>query len=389
MPSTDVIVIGAGPAGLATALALKDAGVAAVVVDRADAVGASWRGRYDRLRLNTPRRMSHLPGRPYAKGTPTFPSRDQVVAHLDEHAAGLDLRLGVSVTGIERGGDGWLVHTGGQTLAAAQVVVATGFEHSPVIPDWPGRDGYAGELVHSAAYRNPTAYAGRAVLVVGPGCSGMEIAYDLAVGGAAKVWLSARTAPNIFMRTGPGGLPGDYIARALFKLPVGLADRIAAVGRKKAIGDLTEYGLPMPDEGVVARFNRTHQAPAIVDQEVIDAIKDGSIEIVAGVDALAPRAARLADGTTLAADAIVCATGYRRALDGLVGDLDVLDDTGLPRARGAQAALPGLRFVGYQPGPGMIGYTAREARKAASAIAREQATGRTGRRTVAAAAASA
>src|SRR5262249_15171249 len=153
------------------------------------------------------------------QGTPTFPSRDQVIAHLEEHAAGLDLRLGVTVTRIERDDDGWLVHTDDATLSAAYVVVATGYERSPMIPDWRGRDEYAGELVHSAHYRNPDPYAGRAVLDVGPGCSGMEIAYDLAVGGAAKVWLSARTAPNIFMRTGPGGLPGDYIARALFRLP--------------------------------------------------------------------------------------------------------------------------------------------------------------------------
>src|SRR5215471_13982256 len=100
MPSTEVIVIGAGPAGLSSALALKDAGVRALVIDRADAVGASWRSRYDRLRLNSPQRMSHLAGRPYPKGTPTFPSRDQVIAHLEEHAAGLDLRLGVTVTRI-------------------------------------------------------------------------------------------------------------------------------------------------------------------------------------------------------------------------------------------------------------------------------------------------
>ncbi len=252
------------------------------------------------------------------------------------------------------------------------MIVATGFENVAVLPDWPGRNDYAGELVHSRDYRNAEPYVGHNVLVVGAGCSGMEIAYDLAVGGAAKVWLSARSAPGIFLRTGPGGLPGDYIARALFKLPTGLADRIATVGRKQSVGDLSAYGLPLPDEGIVAHFRRTYQAPAIVDPEVIDAIKDGRIEIVRGVDALGPGEARLADGATLAPDAIVCATGYRRGLEALVGDLGVLDEDGLPAKLGADAAAPGLRFVGYKPGPGMIGYTAREARHAARAIARER-----------------
>ncbi len=119
MSTYEVIVIGAGPAGLSAALALKDAGVEALVVDQADTVGASWRGRYDRLRLNTPRAMSHLPGRRYPKGTPTFPSRDEVVAHLDEHSAGLNVRLGERVTRIERDGQQWVVHGPSEPLSSA------------------------------------------------------------------------------------------------------------------------------------------------------------------------------------------------------------------------------------------------------------------------------
>ena len=140
MSTYEVIVIGAGPAGLSAALALKDAGVEALVVDQADTVGASWRGRYDRLRLNTPRAMSHLPGRRYPKGTPTFPSRDEVVAHLDEHSAGLNVRLGERVTRIERDGQQWVVHGPSEPLSAPHVIVATGFENVAVLPDWPGRD---------------------------------------------------------------------------------------------------------------------------------------------------------------------------------------------------------------------------------------------------------
>ena len=97
----------------------------------------------------------------------------------------------------------------------------------PILPDWPGRDRFAGELIHSREYPNAEPFAGRRALVVGPGCSGMEIAYDLAEGGAAEVWLSARTPPNIVLREGPGGLPGDMVAVVLLRLPRRVGDAFA------------------------------------------------------------------------------------------------------------------------------------------------------------------
>ena len=84
--SEQVVVIGAGPAGVSVALSLKDRGVSPLLVDRADQIASSWRSRYDRLKLNTGRQFSHLPNRKYPKGTPVFPTRDQVVAHIEGHA---------------------------------------------------------------------------------------------------------------------------------------------------------------------------------------------------------------------------------------------------------------------------------------------------------------
>src|ERR671937_156941 len=367
-----VVVIGAGPAGVASALALKDAGLRPLVLDQSDQVGSSWRRRYDRLRLNTCRFTSHLPDRPFPKGTPLFPTRDQLVEHLESHARepGIDLQLDTRVDKLEAD-DGWIVSTSAGEVHAPQVVVATGYENKPFLPEWSRGDGFGGRLLHACEYKNPEPFRDAAVLVVGPGCSGMEIAYDLAEGGASKVWLSVRTPPNILTKRGPGGLPGDLMGIAMLHLPVRVGDAVARFVRRMDLRDLSEYGLPVPEEGVMSRLRRLGVAPAIVDEEMIGAIKAGHIEVVRGVESLDGGGARLADGVRLEPDVIICATGYRRGLESLVGHLGVLDEDGLPRARGAKAAARGLHFIGYVPRPGAIGYMGKEARRAAKVIARE------------------
>ena len=375
MSEHDVVVVGAGPAGVAAAVALKDRKLRPLLVDREERVASAWRARYDRLRLNTCRPYSHLPGRRFPKGTPMFASRDQLVEHLHHHAHedGIDLMLGTHIERIERSNRGWLLRTDGEDLQALQVVVATGYESEPVVPRWPGRERFGGQVIHSREYRNPEPFRDMSVLVVGPGCSGMEIAYDLVEGGASKVWLSARTPPNIVLRSGPAGLTGDMVAVVMLHLPARFGDAFARFGRKRDLGDLTEFGLPIPDEGVMSRLHRTGQAPAIVDEEVIEAIKARRIEVVKGVESLDESGVQLADGSRVEPEAVICATGYSRVLAPLVGHLGVLDDRGMPRSLAEKAPAPGLRFVGYVPRPGGLGYYGKEARRAAREIETELA----------------
>jgi cation diffusion facilitator CzcD-associated flavoprotein CzcO len=364
------VVIGAGPAGLATAAQLRRRGVPVLVIERAGAVGSSWRGRYDRLRLNSSRPFSKLPGARYPAGTPMFPSRDQVVAYLEDYARDneLEIRFRTRVERLEPHGGGWCVETSTGELTADHVVVAAGYEHTFWVPRWPGRDRFEGRLIHSAEYQNTDEFRGADALVVGSGSSGMEIAYDLAEGGAARVRLAVRTPPNIIIREPLGPL----LARLVIKLlPTARADRLMSAVRRKKLGDLSAVGLPEPEEGVVSRLKRLRVAPAIVDHEVIDAVKDGRIEVVAGVESLDEGGVRLADGSRIEPDALIAATGYQRGLEAMVGHLGVLGEHGAPVTTVSEAA-PGLRFVGYVPQPGFIGRIAREARTVAREIAGER-----------------
>jgi cation diffusion facilitator CzcD-associated flavoprotein CzcO len=326
----DVVVIGAGPAGLSAAISLKDRGVVPLVIDRADRVGASWVSRYDRLKLNTGRQFSHLPGRPYPKSTPTYPSRDEVVAHLERHAQedGIELLLNTSVMRIDRG-----------------------------------------EVTHSSQYRNPTPYAGKRVLVVGSGSSGMEIAHDLTTGTPEKVWLSVRTPPNILPRSGPAGLPNDVVSLPLYRMPPRIADRVATSARKKAFGDLSAVGLPVPPEGPFARAHRLHAAPTILDEDVVDAMRDRAVEVVPGVTAFAGgHTVVLDDGSSVQPDVVICATGYHPNLTGLVGHLGVLTPLGVPMVHAPRPAAEGLYFLGLLSRPSLIGYMAKRSRTLARRI---------------------
>ena len=360
-----VVVIGAGPAGLAAASELARLGLSATVLEQSSAVGASWRARYDRLRLNSSRWFSNLPGMRHERGGGAFPSRDQMVRYLDDYARSLDVKVNTRVERVDRDEGGWTIHTSAGEHSAGQVIVSSGYAHTPFIPDWPGRDRFGGQLLHAADYRNADAFRDRDVLVVGPGCSGMEIAYDLVEGGAGRVRLAVRTPPNILIRSPLGPL----FAKGMLKLGPERADRIMPLIRRLEVGDLTEYGLPAPEEGVFARLMRLGVAPAIVDKEVIQAIKDRRIEIVAGVESLDDDGVGLADGSRVEPDAVIAATGYRTGLEPVVGHLGVLDERGVPQPPNGDEAAPGLRFIGFLPRPAHIGLIAREATYAAEAIA--------------------
>jgi cation diffusion facilitator CzcD-associated flavoprotein CzcO len=368
----DVLIVGAGPAGLAAAAELGRRGISALVLERGDSVATFWRRRYDRLRLNTSRWTSNLPHARYPKAAGLFPSRDYVVRYLEDYAARnrIEIRSGTLVDRVDLDGHHWTLTTSAGQMTAAHLIIATGHQHTPSIPAWPGRDHFSGRLLHSAEYRNPREFRGADVLVVGPGCSGMEIAYDLAEGGASRVRVAIRTQPNIILRQA-GPLPGDVPATLMYRLPPQIGDRQTRLIRRLTIGDLSAQGLVPPKEGIMSRSRREGKAPAILDKRVIDAIKQRRIAIVAAVESFDASGVVLADRTRLEPDVVIAATGYTTGLEPLVGHLGVLDERGVPMIHGGPAAAPGIRFIGYQPRPGQVGYLGAEATRAAKQIKKE------------------
>ena len=367
----DVVVIGSGPAGLSCAAELAARGVPTRVLERGDGVGAAWAGRYDALRFNTSRLHSALPGARFPREFGQFPTRDQYVAYLRDYAErrGIRVELGTEVTGLspgERGG--WRLETGRGGRPADHVVVATGIFNRPKLTEWPGRDDFRGTLLHAADYRNPSPFRDRDVLVVGAGSTGLEVAHGLAVGGAGRVRLSVRSAPNILLRV-MGGLPGDLPVPLFLRLPPAWVDPLLLFMQRRVIGDLSDHGLAAPTEGPMAQLRRRGAGTAIVDREVIDAIRNGTIEVVPAVERLSAGGAVLAGGDRVDVDTIIEATGYSTGLADLAGHLGVLDDRGMPLDGDGAEVVRGLRFVGFVYRPGLTGYVGRTARRVAQEIA--------------------
>ena len=347
----EVVVCGAGAAGLGAAASLRRAGHDPVILERSDGVAASWRSRYSALRLNTPGWMSTLPGyRASVRRYGEFPSRDEWIRYLEEYAEHhrLEIRFDTEVRRVDRLNGAWRVETSAGATEADAVVIAIGFDLDPYMPDWPGLESFAGELIHASDYQDPEPYRGKDVLVVGPGVTGSEVAHLIAVGGAARVRVACRTPPHIVRRKWLG-VPIQVSGVALQHLPLRVADRIGALAEWMIAGNLSGFGLPRPPVGAATALAERHQSP-LFDDGFVDSVKTGRIEIVAAVEGFDGTDVLLADGSRIQPDSVIAATGYRRGLEPMVGHLGVLDDKGTPLVTGGRQhpAAPGLFFTGYR-----------------------------------------
>ncbi|OBP16561.1 hypothetical protein A5320_03960 [Rheinheimera sp. SA_1] len=219
----DVIVIGAGQAGLAAGHALTQAGLSFQILEASDRAAGSWPHYYDSLTLFSPARYSSLPELPFPGDPERYPLRDEVIAYLENYARYFNFPIvyQARVRQVQRDGKDFVVSTdSGQSYRARSVIAASGPFNQPNIPAFVGFSEFAGTVLHSSAYRRPSDVSGRRVAVVGSGNSAVQIADELAQ--THQVILTARQPPR-FIAQRPFGLDLHFwLTRSgLDKLPLG------------------------------------------------------------------------------------------------------------------------------------------------------------------------
>lgn len=335
------LVVGAGPAGLATSRELSRRGVAHRVLEQGAVAGHVWANLYDSLTLHTGRHMSHLPGRRFKAGTPLFPPRTAFVEYLHDYARTfrVPVEANVCVTRLARDDGGWVAATSAGEIRARAVVLATGIVSNPRRSGLPGADRFRGTLIHSSAYRRPAPFAGQRVLVIGVGNSGGEIASELARAGST-VTVAVRSGANVVPRE-IAGIPIQYLSFLLRKLPRGAQERVSAWVQR--MGEKRRGPPVLPRPGYSAL-----DAIPLIGFNLVDAIREGVIAVRPGVDHVTPAGVRFADGREEPFDAIIEATGFRAAVQPL-GNLVQLDERGfgLRRDRVVSTDQPNLFYVGH------------------------------------------
>lgn len=339
-----VVVVGAGPAGLATTRELLRLGIRPRLLERGPALANTWVKLYDSLTLHTGKHMSALPGLRLPRDTPLFPTRDHFVEYLRRYATrfGIEPETDTPVLRAEPPEEGgpWRLHTPHGTVDAGAVVIATGIVGRPFIPDLPGRETFTGRVMHAVEYRRPDPFAGRRVLVVGTGNSGGEIASELA-GTAADVAVSVRSGANI-VPLSIAGIPIQYIAAGLWKLPGPLRRRIVERVRRR-----TEARRGPPVIPPLGWDGDTPRIP-LIGFHLDDAVRRGEVRVVPCIAGFTPDGVRFSDDSVEPFDDVILATGYRPALQPLDGVVRT-DPRGfaLRTDRVTSADRPRLFFVGH------------------------------------------
>ncbi len=348
----NAIIIGAGLSGLTAAHELAQRGVSVTVLEGGDRVADPWRARHPKLRLNIHRHFAGLPGRQSPDTDGPFLRRDTVVNYLEDYARDLQVpvRFRVAVTGIERAGSRWRVGTDSDAYECDHVILATGRDRIPHMPDWKGREGFSGELIHAADLGDVTRFDGKRVLVVGAGNSGGDVLNHLARHQPAEVLVSVRHGPAI-VPTRVLGFPLHRAASLFAVLPLSVLDPAFRLMQWLFFGNLTRYGLTSHPDGGGTRLLRDGVAFAM-DDGFVAAIRSGRFRVAAEVAGFHRDKVEFTDGKSFHADTVICATGYRTGLEPLLGHLPVLDHCGVPLHPSGEADPDhqGLWFVGYRPG---------------------------------------
>jgi putative flavoprotein involved in K+ transport len=338
----EVVVVGAGQAGLAIGYFLRAQGRDFTILEAAEEPAAAWRGRWDSLRLFTPARYSGLPGLAFPGDPDNYPTRDDVVSYLTDYARRfkLPVQLNRRVSSLHRTNGTYLVEAEDRTYEADQVVVATGPFQTPRVPTIAGGLGPEVVQLHSSAYGSPKDIPQGPVLIVGGGNSGFQIAEELAGSHETHLSIGSRQTP----------LPQRLLGRDLFWY-------LDATGLIRKTKDSRIGGRLSGRDTLIGSTPRALRH------------RHGVQLHPRAVGAKGPRVS-FDDGATLDVGAVIWASGF--ASDYSWIDAPVLDERGGPVHRRGVTDSPGLYFLGlswqHTRGSALIGWVEDDARYLAEKI---------------------
>ncbi|KAF2564113.1 hypothetical protein F2Q70_00018687 [Brassica cretica] len=285
---TGPVIVGAGPSGLATAACLKEKNITSVILERSNCIASLWQLKtYDRLHLHLPKQFCELPLIPFPDHFPTYPTKQQFIEYLEDYARRFDIRpeFGQTVESAEFDENlgMWRVVSVGEEGTTEYVcrwlVAATGENAEPVVPRFEGMEKFkaTGVVKHTSQYKTGGDFAGKKVLVVGCGNSGMEVCLDLCNFGAQ---------PSLVVRDAVHVLPREMLGTSTFGLsmlllkwlPIQLVDSFLLVVSRFILGDTTLLGLNRPRIGPLELKNLTGKTP-VLDVGTLAKIKTGDIKV--------------------------------------------------------------------------------------------------------------
>jgi putative flavoprotein involved in K+ transport len=321
----ETVIIGGGQAGLAAAYHLMQQARPCVILDANERIGDSWRKRWPTLRLYSPARHDALPGMPFPAPPHSFPTANDMADYLESYAERFELpvRAGITVDGLFRDGEQYVVTAGAHRFEADNVVVAVGTFKDPVIPDFAAELDPSLTQLHSNDYRSPAQLQEGPVLVVGAAHSGSDIAYEV-----------AREHPTVLVGRDTGQLPfrvDGRVARVMGPVMRFLATRVLTVN--------TPIGRKIRPK------IRSHGGPLlrIRSAELRDAGVERVFERMVGVADGRPV---LEDGRVVEVTNVIWCTGFRGDYSWIHVPLELGEDGFPVQYRGAVRSSPGLYFVG-------------------------------------------
>ncbi|XP_052198693.1 indole-3-pyruvate monooxygenase YUCCA2-like [Diospyros lotus] len=313
------VIVGAGPSGLAAAACLKEKGVPSLILERANCIASLWKHKtYDRLHLHLPKQFCELPLMSFPSNFPTYPTKQQFLAYLEDYAQHFSLNPVFNKTVVSAEFDEvcgfWRVRSLGMKMEETEfvcqwLIVATGENAEEVVPKIEGMNEFSGKIVHTSLYKSGKSFQGKNVLVVGCGNSGMEVCLDL---------CNYNAQPSLVVRDSVHVLPQEMLGRSTFGVSMWLlkwfsmraVDRFLLLMSRIMLGDTARLGLTRPNLGPLQLKSVSGKTP-VLDVGTLKKIKKGHIKVRQGIKRLRHHTVEFVDGKIENFDAIILATGYK------------------------------------------------------------------------------